>query len=335
MGVITWRGSVSLNDWIPLVSHCGVHQSCNSPCVDLWFSPSGSSWGVVCLVICWNGNMICVSPALKIGRKVINMIYCDLEIGKLKNFYVWMICNVVNVVCCGTINGCNLYRWSVSVMSCPCVAAFILVLWPWVAPAWIMMTWAVVPAKLRLWSGSASPVPVFTVVSWTWPCMATSRRFGFLMSCWGSWRRYPVWTIHDNVTIFVTLIASNMKAISCYMFLFLTLETVIFFVRHHVDCRRWKNCSCELLYSIKLLYFRDCISEHLWSLFIDVGGQTVGILQSFDEDSDGSSIIHEVTSLNLCFKLMDICSKGFLFSLLDLHEAWCVGMDVSIAKFEP
>ena len=90
---------------------------------------------------------------------------------------------------------------------------------------------------------------------------------------------------------------------------------------HHIDHGKWNNHSCELLYDIKLLYFGDYIGECLWSLLIDVGSQAMGILQSFDEDSDGSSILCKVASLSLCFKLMDVCCKGFLFSLLDLHEA--------------
>ena len=130
-----------------------------------------------------------------------------------------------------------------------------------------------------------------------------------------------MWTVHDNVTILITLKASNIRAISCYMSLFLALETAILFIGHHVDCGRWNNHGCELLYSIKLLYFGDCISECLWSFLIDAGSQAMGILQSFDEDSDGSGIICKVASLSLCFKLMDVCCKGFLFSLLDLHEA--------------
>ena len=96
--------------------------------------------------------------------------------------------------------------------------------------------------------------------------------------CWGSQRRYPVWTIHDNVTILVTLKASNVRAISLYMSLFLALEAVIIFIGHHVDCGRWNNCGCELLYSIKLVNFGHCINECLWSFLIDVGSQTMGIL---------------------------------------------------------
>ena len=181
--------------------------------------------------------------------------------------------------------------------------------------------------KARLWSGSAMPVSVFMAVSWTWSGMATSETF--VVSCGGSWRRYLMWTTHDNVIIFITLVAPNMRAISCYMSLFLALEIAIFFVQHHIDCGRWDDCSCELLCSIKLLHFWDGISEHLRSLFIDVDSQ------SFHKDSDGSSIICEVASFSLCLKPVDICCKGFLFPLLDLHGTWRIGMDVSTAKFEP
>ena len=111
---------ISLNDWIPLLSHWSVHQSCNSPCVDLQYSPLGSSWGVTCPMICWNVNFICASLALKIGRMVVSMTYCDLWSGNLKNLHVWMICDEAIVVCHGKINGCNLYRWSMSIMSCSC-----------------------------------------------------------------------------------------------------------------------------------------------------------------------------------------------------------------------
>ena len=48
------------------------------------------------------------------------VIYCNLWSGRLKNVYVWMICNEVSAVCCGEIDGCNPYRWTMSVMSCSC-----------------------------------------------------------------------------------------------------------------------------------------------------------------------------------------------------------------------
>ena len=41
------------------------------------------------------------------------------------------------------------------------------------------------------------------------------------------------------------------------------------------------------------------------------------------------------TSLSLYFKPVDVCGKGFLFLLLDLHDTPGIGMDVSIAKFDP
>ena len=82
--------------------------------------------------------------------------------------------------------------------------------------------------------------------------------------------------------------------------LFLTLETVVIFIGHHVECRRWNNYGCELLYSIKLLNFGDDISEC---------SQAMGILQSINEDPDGGSIIHKIASLSLCFALVDVCTK--------------------------
>ena len=142
--------------------------------------------------------------------------------------------------------------------------------------------------KMRLCSGLALPVSVFTMVSWTWSSLATYGRF--VVSHWGSWRIYHVWEINENVTIFIRLVAYYMRAISWYMSLFLVLETMIFFVWHHSNCGKLDDHSCKLLCSIKLLHFWDAISEHLRSLFIDAGSKTMGILQSFDKDSDGSNI---------------------------------------------
>ena len=130
-----------------------------------------------------------------------------------------------------------------------------------------------------------------------------------------------MWTIHDNGTILITLKATHIRAILCYMSLFLALETEIIFVRHYIDCERWNNDGCELLYSIKLLNFGDCISECLWSFLIEVDNQTMSILQSFDEDSDGVCIICKITSLSFLFESGDVCCRGFLFSLRNPHEA--------------
>ena len=152
------------------------------------------------------------------------------------------------------------------------------------------------------------------------------------MFCWSSQRRYPVWTIHHNVTILITLEASNVRAISCYMSLLLALKTVILFIGHHVHCRWWNNHGGQLLYGIKLLNFGYCISEYLWSFLIDASGQTKGILQTFDEYPDGGYIICKVASLGFCPVMVDVCCKGFLFSLLDFHEAQGVSMNISTAK---
>ena len=75
------------------------------------------------------------------------------------------------------------------------------------------------------------------------------------------------------------------------------------------------------MYSIKLLNFEYGMNECLQPLLVDVSSQAMNILQSFDEDSDGGSIIHTIASLSFCFEVVDVCNKGFLLSLLNLHEA--------------
>ena len=91
------------------------------------------------------------------------------------------------------------------------------------------------------------------------------------------------------------------------------------------------SCCVALCFFTSL----DGISEHLRSLFIDVCSQTIDILQFFDKDSDGSSIICEVAPPSPYLKPVDVCCNGLLFLLLDLHEMQGIGMDVSIAKFGP
>ena len=110
--------SVSLNDQIPPLSHWSDHWSCNSQFVNLQSSLSCSSWGVFFLVICCSGNLIYVTPVFKIGRMVMKVTYCNLWIDNMKSFYVWMICNVVDVLCCGKINCCGLYRGSMIIVGC-------------------------------------------------------------------------------------------------------------------------------------------------------------------------------------------------------------------------
>ena len=139
------------------------------------------------------------------------------------------------------------------------------------------------------------------------------------MLCWGSQRRNPMWPIHYNVTILITFKTSNVGTMSCNVSLFPALKTSVLII--HVDHRWWSDGGSQLLYSIKLFNCGYCITEHLWSLLIYAGGQTVGILQTLDEYPDCSHIICEVTPFNFCLESMYICCKGTLFSLLDLHES--------------
>ena len=113
--------------------------------------------------------------------------------------------------------------------------------------------------------------------------------------------------IHYNVTILITFKTPNVGAIPCYVAMFLALETSIFVVCHHVDHRWWSDGGSQLLYSIKLFNFGYGITEYLWSIFIYVSGQTVGILQTLDEYSDCSYIIGDVTPFSFCLVPVYIC----------------------------
>ena len=44
-----------------------------------------------------------------------------------------------------------------------------------------------------------------------------------------------MWTIHYNVTVFITFETPNVGAIPGYLAMFLALETSIFFICHHAD----------------------------------------------------------------------------------------------------
>ena len=133
-----------------------------------------------------------------------------------------------------------------------------------------------------------------------------------------------MWAIHYNVTILITFKTPDVGTISCYVSFFLVLKTVILIVWHHVDHRWWSDGGSQLLYHIKLFDFGYCIAECLWSFFLCAGGQTVGIHQCSNPLMNILNVAASFVKLhlfNFCLELMYICSKGLLFSLLDLHES--------------
>ena len=97
------EGFISLKDLSPLPSHWSDHQTYNNQCVDLQSSPSCSSWDVVFFLPCWIVNLIYTNHALKICRMAVNVTYYDLWTDNPKSFYVWMICDVTDVECHGTV----------------------------------------------------------------------------------------------------------------------------------------------------------------------------------------------------------------------------------------
>ena len=79
--------------------------------------------------------------------------------------------------------------------------------------------------------------------------------FKYVAMCRCAWRWYPVWAIHYYLSIFITLITSYIRAMTCYVTWFLTLETMFLFVRHNIHCWVWHQCGCKLLCSLEPLNF--------------------------------------------------------------------------------
>ena len=67
-------------------------------------------------------------------------------------------------------------------------------------------------AKMRLWSGTTLPVPVFMVVpvNLIWHGGFCEDWVGDVLLGFPE-GRYPVWGIHDNVTMLITFEASNVR----------------------------------------------------------------------------------------------------------------------------
>ena len=62
--------------------------------------------------------------------------------------------------------------------------------------------------------------------------------------------------------------------------------------------------------------------------------QTMDNFQSCEKNPYSGSIICEVASVCFGFEPVDICCKGFLFPLLNIHEMQGIVLDISIAQFE-
>ena len=119
---------------------------------------------------------------------------------------VWMIYNVTSAVCHGEVCGCVLCRLSEIIMSCFFSGCVYLVLWSRVASMQITMTQAAMSLVVGLWSGLALPVSIFPVVPGAPSGMMT---FLCLVIChWCSGRRYSVWAVHDNMTVFIAFVST-------------------------------------------------------------------------------------------------------------------------------
>ena len=326
------ESSFSLNDLTPLLSHWIVHQSCNSPCVDLLFSLLGSSWGVVCLMSCWNVNVTYANlPWRLVGWMWMRSTMLSRVVSWRTSMCGWSAMGLVWCAALGSmavISICGVWAsWAT-----PGVAVIIPMSWLWVGSVWIMMTQAAMSVKMRLWSGMTSPVPVLTVVPQTWSGMVASVRSGWWcfggvpkggMLCGQSMTMWPYSSHLKHLMLgqfcVICPCSWHWKQWTSSFDIMLTVEGGIIMA---VSCCTALSFSTSEITSVSIC----------GSFLIDASSQTKGILQTFDEDPDGGCIIHKVASLSFHLESVDVCCKGFLFLLLDFHEAWGVSMNISIAK---
>ena len=315
MWVTMWRGLISLNDLSPLLSHWNGHQNYNNLCGSSIFTLVFFLWySLLCDLLECECDL-CESHLedLKDGCEQEWLLSLEWYHDELlcKEDLLWGLCGV------------SQWDWWLYLLYVELEHRELLLGW-WqlslchdmeqpLYESWLPELWCL---KMQLWPG----------MTFVW--------FRLVVLCWGSQRRYPVWTVHYNVTILITFETPNVGAVSCYVSLFLALKTAILVNWHHADHRWWSDGGSQLLYSIELFNFRYGVTECLWSLLMYAGGQTMGILWTLNEYPDVSCIIHEVTSLSLCLEMMDVCCEGLLSSLLDLHEVQGISVDIGITKLQ-
>ena len=146
----------------------------------------------------------------------------------------------------------------------PVVVVIIPKLCSGMASICIMMTWAAVSVEMWLWPGMTLPVPVLIAVSGAWHGMVGFVWF-WLMLCWGSWRRYPMWAIHYNVTILITFKTPNVGAISCY--LFDTMLTIDGGVMVAVSCTAFSFFTLDIALLTFVVPSHNMQVARLWAFF--------------------------------------------------------------------
>ena len=154
--------------------------------------------------------------------------------------------------------------WSAFVM-----ASAVPLVWPGIASVGVMAASAMIPVRVGLWPRPAASVPVSVTVARGWSGVVPIMGFWSVVPCRCTWGCYPVQAIYYYVTIFITLKASNIQAVTCCVTWVFALKTANFIVRHNICCWGWYQCSCKLMHGFKLLNFRYSICESLWSLFLD------------------------------------------------------------------
>ena len=153
---------------------------------------------------------------------------------------------------------------------------------PRMASVGIMATLAAVSSVIWLWSGSTAFVPVLVMVAWGWPMGISMLRMWSVVMCRCTWWWYPVWAIHYYVSVFIAFKTSYIRVMTCYVTWFLTLDTMLLFMRHSIHCWGWYRCGCKLC-GLELLIFSYSICQSLRSLLIDMNNLAMHIFKSLDK----------------------------------------------------
>ena len=177
--IIFWTIKVHLwiiygDSWIPLIV-----------CISIGFS--GMGWNLM-------GGLLSMSIGwLRAWSAVISWIgwWTSIRGGSS----VWGV--AVRAVCKSV--------WMLSTWMTSVISPVVSVVWPRMCSEGFMVALALVSLVVWLWLKSTASVPICRTVAWGWAVVVSMLGLWSIMMCSCTWGWYSVWTIHNYVSIYLTL----------------------------------------------------------------------------------------------------------------------------------
>ena len=205
------------------------HLNCSNLMVVLLSGPSYSSCGETFSFLGWSMISKLHDPfrcALYFDKWWVgcNVIYCNPESGHLMSCNVWRICGVTGVVYHGMTCDCpwcaewdhlELLLWWLCLSHCCGLEQ------PLCKSQWLEL-WCLLYLDCDL--DQSLPSSIFPVVPWAQSGVAIS--VCLVVWCQCSWRRYSMRAVHDDMSIFIAFMTSDVRAVACNMSWFLALEVI-------------------------------------------------------------------------------------------------------------